>query len=80
MKKENIQEKLLSKSKNSQLEKFGKTITFFCIAVIVFVVAMIFFFVAQKGSQPFLLTRLIHSNSCLGRLGIRQSLVLMVNL
>ena len=53
MKKENIQEKLLSKSKNSQLEKFGKTITFFCIAVIVFVVAMIFFFVAQKGFSTF---------------------------
>ena len=58
MKKENIQEKLLSKSKNSQLEKFGKTITFFCIAVIVFVVAMIFFFVAQKGLSTFFVDKI----------------------
>ena len=58
MKKENIQEKLLSKSKNSQLEKFGKTITFFCIAVIVFVVAMIFFFVAQKGFSTFFVDKI----------------------
>lgn len=58
MKKENIQEKLLSKSKNSQLEKFGKTITFLCIAVIVFVVAMIFFFVAQKGLSTFFVDKI----------------------
>ena len=44
MEKQTIQEKLLSKSKNSQLEKFGKTITFLCIALIVFVVAMILLF------------------------------------
>jgi phosphate transport system permease protein len=50
---ENIQEKLTSKSKNSRLETFGKSITFVCIAIIVFVVAMIFFFVAQKGLSTF---------------------------
>ena len=58
MEKQNIQEKLLSKSKNSQLEKFGKTITFLCIALIVFVVAMIFFFVAQKGLSTFFVNKI----------------------
>src|SRR5574341_1034746 len=58
MEKQTIQEKLLSKSKNSQLEKFGKTITFLCIALIVFVVAMIFFFVAQKGLSTFFVDKI----------------------
>lgn len=58
MEKQTIQEKLLSKSKNSQLEKFGKTITFLCIALIVFVVAMIFFFVAQKGLSSFFVDKI----------------------
>ncbi|GFH42678.1 phosphate transport system permease protein [Lactococcus hodotermopsidis] len=58
MAQENIQEKLLSKSKNSQLETFGKTLTFFCIAIIVFVVAMIFFFVAKKGLSTFFVDKI----------------------
>ncbi|OFI47509.1 phosphate ABC transporter permease subunit PstC [Floricoccus penangensis] len=53
-----IQEKLLSKSKNSRLEKFGRGITFVCISLIVFVVAMIFFFVAQKGLSTFFVDKI----------------------
>lgn len=53
-----IQEKLLSKSKNSRLEKFGRGITFICISLIVFVVAMIFFFVAQKGLSTFFVDKI----------------------
>ncbi|GAB2025637.1 phosphate ABC transporter permease subunit PstC [Lactovum odontotermitis] len=48
-----IREKLLSGNKNSRLEKFGRSLTFFCIAVIVFVVALILIFVAQKGLSTF---------------------------
>ncbi|MFS1663704.1 phosphate ABC transporter permease subunit PstC [Streptococcus sp. zg-JUN1979] len=44
---------LTTPSKNSRLEKFGKSITFFCLALIVFVVAMILIFVAQKGLSTF---------------------------
>nr|WP_218925385.1 phosphate ABC transporter permease subunit PstC [Streptococcus danieliae] len=43
----------MSPSKNSQLEKFGKTITFMCLSLIVLVVAMILIFVAQKGLSTF---------------------------
>ncbi|TWS95642.1 MULTISPECIES: phosphate ABC transporter permease subunit PstC [unclassified Streptococcus] len=49
-----ISKRLLSTSKNSKLEKFGKTITFFCLLLIVFVVAMILLFVAQKGLATFI--------------------------
>lgn len=48
-----IAKRLLSTSKNSKLEKFGKTITFFCLVLIVFVVALILLFVAQKGLATF---------------------------
>lgn len=48
-----ISKRLLSTSKNSKLEKFGKTITFFCLVLIVFVVALILLFVAQKGLATF---------------------------
>lgn len=58
MEKVDIQEKLLTKSKNSRLEKFGKSITFACMALIVFVVAMIFFFVAQKGLSTFFVDKI----------------------
>ncbi|MCD0152711.1 phosphate ABC transporter permease subunit PstC, partial [Streptococcus agalactiae] len=40
-------------SKNSRLEKFGKGITFLSLALIVFIVAMILIFVAQKGLSTF---------------------------
>nr|WP_218925704.1 phosphate ABC transporter permease subunit PstC [Streptococcus danieliae] len=43
----------MSPSKNSKLEKFGKTITFMCLSLIVLVVAMILIFVAQKGLSTF---------------------------
>lgn len=53
MKNEELAKKLLSPSKNSRLEKFGRTITFMCLALIVFIVAMILIFVAQKGLSTF---------------------------
>ena len=53
MKQEELEKKLYSPSKNSRLEKFGKTITFLCLALIVFIVAMILIFVAQKGLSTF---------------------------
>lgn len=49
---------LLSPSKNSRLEKFGKTITFCCLALIVFIVAMILLFVAQKGLSTFFVDKI----------------------
>lgn len=48
-----ISKRLLATSKNSKLEKFGKTITFLCLVLIVFVVALILLFVAQKGLATF---------------------------
>ncbi|MFN8650193.1 MAG: phosphate ABC transporter permease subunit PstC, partial [Streptococcus sp.] len=44
MKNEELAKKLISPSKNSRLEKFGKVITFLCLALIVFIVAMILLF------------------------------------
>ena len=38
MKNEELVKQLTSPSKNSRLEKFGKTITFLCLALIVFIV------------------------------------------
>ncbi|WEV60209.1 phosphate ABC transporter permease subunit PstC [Streptococcaceae bacterium ESL0729] len=61
-----IKEKLLSKSKNSRLEKFGKSITFICMALIVFVVAMIFLFVAQKGLSTFFVDKINPFNFLFG--------------
>ena len=49
--------KMLTKSKNSRLEKFGKTITFLCMSLIVVVVAMILIFVAQKGLSTFFVNK-----------------------
>ena len=53
MENSKIKEKLLSSNKNSRLEKFGKSLTFLCIALIVFVVGAILVFVAQKGLSTF---------------------------
>ena len=53
MKREELAKQLTSPSKNSRLERFGKTITFLCLALIVFIVAMILLFVAQKGLATF---------------------------
>lgn len=55
---EELVKQLTSPSKNSRLEKFGKTITFLCLALIVFIVAMILLFVAQKGWRLSLLIKL----------------------
>ena len=53
MRNEELAKKLLSPSKNSRLEKFGKYITFACLSLIVLIVAMILIFVAQKGLSTF---------------------------
>lgn len=53
MRNEELAKKLLSPSKNSRLETFGRVITFLCLALIVFIVAMILIFVAQKGLSTF---------------------------
>ncbi|HEO2241320.1 TPA: phosphate ABC transporter permease subunit PstC [Streptococcus agalactiae] len=53
MKNQELAKKLTSPSKNSRLEKFGKEITFLSLALIVFIVAMILIFVAQKGLSTF---------------------------
>ena len=41
MNQEELSKKLLSPSKNSRLEKFGKGLTFTCLSLIVIIVAMI---------------------------------------
>lgn len=53
MKNEELAKKLASPSKNSRLERLGKTITFLCLALIVFIVFMILIFVAQRGLSTF---------------------------
>ncbi|HER8288659.1 TPA: phosphate ABC transporter permease subunit PstC [Streptococcus pyogenes] len=53
MENQELAKKLASPSKNSRLETFGRTITFLCLALIVFIVAMILIFVAQKGLSTF---------------------------
>lgn len=58
MKNQELAKKLVSPSKNSRLEKFGKAITFFCLALIVFIVAMILIFVAQKGLSTFFVDKI----------------------
>ncbi|EJN93972.1 phosphate ABC transporter permease subunit PstC [Streptococcus ratti] len=58
MKNQELIKKLTSPSKNSRLEKFGKTITFCCLALIVLIVAMILIFVAQKGLSTFFVDKI----------------------
>ncbi|HEM4742697.1 TPA: phosphate ABC transporter permease subunit PstC [Streptococcus suis] len=53
MKNKQLAKELSSPSKNSRLEKFGKVITFLCLSLIVFIVAMILIFVAQRGLSTF---------------------------
>ncbi|HEL2172318.1 TPA: phosphate ABC transporter permease subunit PstC [Streptococcus suis] len=53
MKNEQLAKELSSPSKNSRLEKLGKVITFLCLSLIVFIVAMILIFVAQRGLSTF---------------------------
>ncbi len=50
---EQIQKKLLQKSKKAKLEMRGKLLSFSCIALIVLVVVAIFYFVASKGLATF---------------------------
>lgn len=50
---EDVKKALLTKSKRSRMEGQGKLISFFCIALIVFVVLAIFYFVASKGLATF---------------------------
>lgn len=65
-----VAKKMLTKSKNSRLEKFGKTITFLCMSLIVVVVAMILIFVAQKVYRLSLSIKSISLVFYLGVLGI----------
>lgn len=51
---EEIQERLLGNSKKGRLEKLGKAVSFICIAIIVFIVASILYFVTSKGLSTFL--------------------------
>ncbi|MGT2756401.1 phosphate ABC transporter permease subunit PstC [Streptococcus ovuberis] len=57
MKNQELAKQLTTPSKNSRLEKFGKSITFFCLTLIVFIVAMILIFVAQKGLSTFFVNK-----------------------
>ena len=57
MKKQELEKQITSPSKNSRLEKFGRGITFFCLVLIVFIVAMILVFVAQKGLSTFFVNK-----------------------
>ncbi|MGX6978317.1 phosphate ABC transporter permease subunit PstC [Vagococcus elongatus] len=50
---EDIQRRLLQKSKKARLEQIGKTVSFICILFIVVVVAAIFYFVMSKGLATF---------------------------
>lgn len=50
---EDIQKKLLTKSKRAKMETRGKFLSFLCIALIVVVVLSIFYFVASKGLATF---------------------------
>ena len=65
-----VAKKMLTKSKNSRLEKFGKTITFLCMSLIVVVVAMILIFVAKKVYRLSLSIKSISLVFYLGALGI----------
>lgn len=67
-----VAKKMLAKSNNSRLEKFGKTITFCCMSLIVFVVALILIFVAQKGLSTFFVNKVNVFSFLLDPLGIRQ--------
>lgn len=51
--KEEIQNKLLTKSKKARSEQFGKGLSLLCILFIVAVVVAIFYFVASKGLATF---------------------------
>lgn len=53
MNHQELEKQLTSPSKNSRLERLGKWLTFSCLGLIVFVVAMILIFVAQKGLSTF---------------------------
>ena len=57
MKNQELEKQLTSPSKNSRLEKFGRGVTFFCLVLIVFIVAMILVFVAQKGLSTFFVNK-----------------------
>lgn len=58
MKNQELAKQLVSPSKNSRLEKFGKGITFACLALIVLVVFLILIFVAQKGLSTFFVDKI----------------------
>lgn len=53
MKNQQLEKELSTPSKNSRLEKIGQILTFLCLSLIVFIVAMILIFVAQRGLSTF---------------------------
>ncbi|MGS4787033.1 phosphate ABC transporter permease subunit PstC [Streptococcus sp. P25B114] len=53
MKNQQLEKELSTPSRNSRLEKFGQILTFLCLSLIVFIVAMILIFVAQRGLSTF---------------------------
>ena len=72
MRNQDLEKQLTTPSKNSRLEKFGKGITFFCLVLIVFIVAMIFNLVPQKRDYQLSLSMvLIQSHSSLEVSGIQ---------
>ncbi|MFV0555808.1 MAG: phosphate ABC transporter permease subunit PstC [Lactovum sp.] len=53
MEKKGAKVELLATNKNSRREIFGKSISIFCMSIIIIVVAAILFFVTQKGLMTF---------------------------
>lgn len=80
MKKQDLATQLTSPSKNSRLEKFGKTISFLCLMLIAFIVAMILIFVAQKGLSTFFVNGVNLFDFLFGKIGNRRSKMLTANI
>jgi phosphate transport system permease protein len=55
---EDVKKALTTKSKRARIEQRGRFISFICIALIVFVVAAIFYFVASKGLSTFFVDKI----------------------
>ncbi|MGM0215166.1 phosphate ABC transporter permease subunit PstC [Enterococcus sp. AZ109] len=58
MENEEVKKALTTKSKRARIEQRGRLISFICIALIVFVVGAIFYFVASKGLATFFVDKI----------------------
>ena len=58
MENEDVKKALTTKSKRARIEQRGRFISFVCIALIVFVVGAIFYFVASKGLSTFFVDKI----------------------